>query len=603
MPPFSNPPILHGDPTDDDVPAFDAALGEWVPRPRGAGGGGSQSPWTGDVDAADHKLTDLDELWFAFGAKLTESQDGGGLGLYDHTSPANGHARLLTAWDEAASGDVTYAMIGTYRVGSSAANDKTGETYLNATDGATGHDHYVDLYAQAGPTSRLSSLDLGDYDGGHPGLYVRHDAAAAKNYIDGLDEIDWSNGLDLVVSAATPFEGTPGVMFGDPAGLLDVDFYMGSGDWLGLTDPYAIVDLNTIADYSGGFPAGFIFVNLGGDGEGGGLDVDVWHRSVRALVAWNKPGAATRTEMFADDVNTGLKFEQADATLPTLYAKQATTSYGMPGLELDATPGQVGGYEVRQGAGSAAHSSAADMLVDHDGSYVEMQGWGPVDATDYYDAFVYAQPTAGKSIMSVGAITAAGRSGIDVVAPKSAPPYLVFSEGNGLVAIPHLSAMQALPWDGFPGLALAHASDPLALNSSEFLVGSGGWATRTGTYAFVDMAASAEDGFTELDVMYADALVSAGATLASGGPTGFTAGVTAAFGSADIGFYIDLFDGVAHLHASDGLKVDASLFAVYSADPVAQHAAIVDADGTLADLTAKFNVLLAAQRGYGFVAV
>lgn len=45
MPPFSNPPIVHGDPVEDDVPAFDASSSEWVPRPRGAGGGGTVPGW------------------------------------------------------------------------------------------------------------------------------------------------------------------------------------------------------------------------------------------------------------------------------------------------------------------------------------------------------------------------------------------------------------------------------------------------------------------------------------------------------------------------------------------------------------------------------
>jgi hypothetical protein len=40
----------------------------------------------------------------------------------------------------------------------------------------------------------------------------------------------------------------------------------------------------------------------------------------------------------------------------------------------------------------------------------------------------------------------------------------------------------------------------------------------------------------------------------------------------------------------------------FNTTPQAQQAHIVDADGTLADITAKFNTLLADLEGYGLLA-
>lgn len=44
------------------------------------------------------------------------------------------------------------------------------------------------------------------------------------------------------------------------------------------------------------------------------------------------------------------------------------------------------------------------------------------------------------------------------------------------------------------------------------------------------------------------------------------------------------------------------LMGLYGATPVAQQAHIVDADGTLADITTKFNTLLADLEGFGLLA-
>ena len=50
----------------------------------------------------------------------------------------------------------------------------------------------------------------------------------------------------------------------------------------------------------------------------------------------------------------------------------------------------------------------------------------------------------------------------------------------------------------------------------------------------------------------------------------------------------------------DAFNHDGSTFGALGATPQAQQATIVDADGTLADITTKFNVLLADLEGFGF---
>ena len=59
--------------------------------------------------------------------------------------------------------------------------------------------------------------------------------------------------------------------------------------------------------------------------------------------------------------------------------------------------------------------------------------------------------------------------------------------------------------------------------------------------------------------------------------------------------------------ADDGVDENVMQFngkkiAVFGTTPVAQQSHIADADGTLADVTSKFNALLAALEAYGWLA-
>lgn len=63
-------------------------------------------------------------------------------------------------------------------------------------------------------------------------------------------------------------------------------------------------------------------------------------------------------------------------------------------------------------------------------------------------------------------------------------------------------------------------------------------------------------------------------------------------------------DAVANMRifATDDVSIDSTNFAIHGATPVAQPAHIIDADGTLADITTKFNQLLADHASQGLQA-
>lgn len=193
------------------------------------------------------------------------------------------------------------------------------------------------------------------------------------------------------------------------------------------------------------------------------------------------------------DLN-GFHIDHADGgSVPTLHAKHAVPWSQGEGLLLANASDAASDHNVEFMLGAGAWSDFATpyVLVDlfahsdplNSSAVVDVAGQDPLG----YREAIMGFDGSGHTRLSLYSGEVVGQNMVSVWVPHDAPPHIDFSEGDNSVVIPSLRAMQAVPWNGKPGLVLAHPSDAVDPQVPELLIASGGWADFTTPYSLVDI--------------------------------------------------------------------------------------------------------------------
>lgn len=471
-----------------------------LPYAGGAGGGGAQTPWASNIDAASHALTDIDHL--TFDNDPDWAYDGAGIAGYAGgvvmLSGASGQSGISDAlgfnnsgnglyWNGGVDGEQTLDIYtgpdgglhasmggtvpffgdpglslhaanghGVYEV---SAGDLVGftEYYVADVSGADGHVEFFGEAYDGTNDSSVSSLATASYSR----MMVKH-IGATTQWIEALVDDSGSRfnfrdaDYDLPPLSAmhsVPYESFPGLMLAQPSAVTTnaAEFLIAAGAYVDSAGPAAVIDLMSSTDPTFAGMEFDRYYTLGvGNGNAeiiefsDGASIDA-HWDVR-----NPTGQRSQIGFaLAADTPPAITFMEGDnlTPIPSLTAIHRTSWGGDPGLVL-GTPGNDAS-ELLIGRGGYIDQAASYGLVDFDiwstGTSFEMRF---DDLVDPYSTF-YGTMNTDRAAFTLEQVASSGaRDLINAIAKNTDGSLFQMRRDDGLGGEQNIG--MAVGADGIP---------------------------------------------------------------------------------------------------------------------------------------------------------